>query len=191
MLDIGFSELVVIGVVALIVIGPERLPRVARTAGHLLGRFQRYVADVKADINREMDLAELKKLLTSVEEAARSVEQSVRTGVEGAEKEFKDAQSALESTGTELKEAVSSIQMPHMGMGAASAVQQSVQGADGGAPSSSDAPAALISATADPRPVAEPVPAANEAANADDEGPSPQLELGLDPGAQPAAQKQA
>ena len=100
MLDIGFSELVVIGVVALIVIGPERLPRVARTAGHLLGRFQRYVADVKADINREMDLAELKKLQTSVEEAARSIEQSVRTGVEDAEKEFKDAQSALESTGT-------------------------------------------------------------------------------------------
>ena len=71
MFDIGFSELVVIGVVALIVIGPERLPRVARTAGHLLGRFQRYVAEVKSDINREMELAELKKLQTTVEDAAR------------------------------------------------------------------------------------------------------------------------
>jgi sec-independent protein translocase protein TatB len=191
MLDIGFSELVVIGVVALIVIGPERLPRVARTAGHLLGRFQRYVADVKADINREMDLAELKKLQTTVEEAARSVEQSVRTGVESAEKEFKDAQTALENTGGELKEAVSSMQMPHMGMGAASAVQQSSAGAEGGALSAPDAPAALISAATGASPLAEPVPAANEAASADDEGPSPQLELGLDPGAQPAAQKQA
>jgi len=84
MLDIGFSELVVIGVVALIVVGPERLPRVARTAGHLLGRFQRYVAEVKADIGREMELAELKKLQTSVEDAARSIEHSVKTGVERA-----------------------------------------------------------------------------------------------------------
>jgi sec-independent protein translocase protein TatB len=191
MLDIGFSELVVIGVVALIVIGPERLPRVARTAGHLLGRFQRYVADVKADINREMDLAELKKLQTTVEEAARSVEQSVRNGVEGAEKEFRDAQSALENTGTELKETISSMQMPHMGTGPVSAVQEGSAGAEGGAPSSSDAPAALISATAGPKPLAEPIPAANVATSTDDEGPSPQLELGLDPGAQPAAQKQA
>jgi len=60
--DVGFSELMVIAVVALIVIGPERLPRVARTAGHFLGRFQRYVAQVKSDIGREMELAELKKL---------------------------------------------------------------------------------------------------------------------------------
>src|SRR5262249_15870907 len=56
MFDIGFSELLVIGVVALIVIGPERLPRVARTVGVLAGRLQRYVADVKADINREIEL---------------------------------------------------------------------------------------------------------------------------------------
>ena len=56
MFDIGFSELMVIGLVALIVIGPERLPRVARTLGHLAGRLQRYVAAVKADINREVEL---------------------------------------------------------------------------------------------------------------------------------------
>ena len=61
MFDFSVWELVVIGGVALVVIGPERLPRVARTAGHLLGRFQRYVADVKSDINREIELAELKK----------------------------------------------------------------------------------------------------------------------------------
>ena len=62
MFDIGFSEIVVIAVVALIVIGPERLPKAARTMGHLFGRLQRYVNDVKADINREMELDELRKL---------------------------------------------------------------------------------------------------------------------------------
>lgn len=77
MFDIGFSELLVIAVVALIVIGPERLPKVARTAGHLLGRLQRYVGDVKADINREMQLEELKKLQAEVQESARTLERSV------------------------------------------------------------------------------------------------------------------
>lgn len=77
MFDIGFSELLVIAVVALLVIGPERLPKVARTAGHLLGRLQRYVNDVKSDIQREIELDELKKLRSQFEEAARSVEQSV------------------------------------------------------------------------------------------------------------------
>ncbi|MBI4988930.1 MAG: twin-arginine translocase subunit TatB [Rhodocyclales bacterium] len=77
MFDIGFSELLVIALVALVVIGPERLPRVARTAGHLLGRLQRYVGDVKADINREIQLEELKKMQQQVEESARSLESSV------------------------------------------------------------------------------------------------------------------
>jgi sec-independent protein translocase protein TatB len=77
MFDIGFSELLVIAVVALIVIGPERLPKVARTAGHMFGRLQRYVNDVKADIQREIELDELKKLRSQFEDAARSVEQSV------------------------------------------------------------------------------------------------------------------
>src|SRR5271169_2198797 len=103
MLDIGFSELVLIGVVALVVIGPERLPRVARTAGHLLGRFQRYVAEVKADINREMELAELKKIQTSVEDAARSIEHSVKTGMDDAQKEFRDARAELDDTAAALK----------------------------------------------------------------------------------------
>jgi sec-independent protein translocase protein TatB len=89
MFDIGFSELIVIGVVALIVIGPERLPKVARTLGHLLGRAQRYVNDVKSDINREMQLDELKKLQTQVSESARSIEDSVR-------KEYDAARTAVE-----------------------------------------------------------------------------------------------
>jgi len=85
MFDVGFSELMVIAVVALVVIGPERLPAVARTLGHLFGRLQRYVNDVKADISREIELDELKKFKDQFEEAAQSVESSVRSEVEGAE----------------------------------------------------------------------------------------------------------
>ncbi|MBC7945096.1 MAG: twin-arginine translocase subunit TatB [Burkholderiales bacterium] len=85
MFDIGFSELMVIAVVALIVIGPERLPRVTRTLGHLVGRMQRYVSDVKADISREIDLEELRKLQSSAREAARTFEQSVHRGVDETE----------------------------------------------------------------------------------------------------------
>src|ERR1700682_2848551 len=79
MFDIGFSELLVIGVVALIVIGPEKLPRVARTVGHLAGRLQRYVSDVKADINREIELEELRKMRDSMQKAATEMESSVNT----------------------------------------------------------------------------------------------------------------
>ena len=77
MFDIGFSELLVIGIVALIVIGPQRLPGVARTVGHLLGRLQRYVADVKADINREIELEELRKMRDSMQKAASEMQSSV------------------------------------------------------------------------------------------------------------------
>jgi sec-independent protein translocase protein TatB len=82
MFDIGFSEMIVIAIVALVVIGPERLPRVARTAGLLLGRLQRYVSDVKSDINREIQLDELKKLQSEIRDSARSVEQSLTSGVQ-------------------------------------------------------------------------------------------------------------
>ena len=68
----------VIAVVALIVIGPERLPRVARTLGHLFGRLQRYVNDVKADINREIELDELRKFKSTFEDAARGLESTAR-----------------------------------------------------------------------------------------------------------------
>jgi sec-independent protein translocase protein TatB len=79
MFDISFSEILVIAAVALIVLGPERLPKVARTLGHLLGRAQRYANDVKNDIQREMELEELRKWQNSVEGAARSVETTVRS----------------------------------------------------------------------------------------------------------------
>ena len=80
--------MVVIAVVALIVIGPERLPKVARTLGHLFGRMQRYVNDVKTDISREMELDELRKLQASVQDAARSIEQSVHKEVSATETEL-------------------------------------------------------------------------------------------------------
>lgn len=88
MFDVGFSEIIVIAVVALIVIGPERLPKVARTLGHLFGRMQRYVNDVKADISREMQLEELRKLQSSMQDAARSIEQSVSREISATESEL-------------------------------------------------------------------------------------------------------
>lgn len=85
MFDVGFSELIVIGIVALVVIGPERLPRVARMGGHLLGRMQRYVNDVKADINREIQLDELRKLKSDVQDSARDLEMSMRGEMQAVE----------------------------------------------------------------------------------------------------------
>ncbi|MFN0303126.1 MAG: Sec-independent protein translocase protein TatB [Burkholderiales bacterium] len=87
MFDIGFTELMVIAIVALVVIGPEKLPKVARTIGAYLGRLQRYVNDVKADINRELELDELRKFKQTVEDTARSFESSVQSEVSGAEAE--------------------------------------------------------------------------------------------------------
>lgn len=105
MFDIGFSEIVVIAVVALIVIGPEKLPKTARTLGHLFGRLQRYVADVKADISREMELDELRKLQQQVKTAARDIEhsvsaavQEVETGVKGVESELNAAAAGTPDT---------------------------------------------------------------------------------------------
>ena len=95
MFDIGFSELLVIGLVALIVIGPERLPRVARTLGHLAGRLQRYVADVKADINREVELEELRKMKDSVQQTAAGIESSVQSELNSVQGDLKTAESQL------------------------------------------------------------------------------------------------
>ncbi len=88
MIDFGFDKIALIGAVALIVIGPEKLPRVARTVGHLFGKAQRYVSDVKAEVNRSIELEELKKMKTQFEDAARNVEQTVRTEVNEAQSSF-------------------------------------------------------------------------------------------------------
>ena len=93
MFDFSFTELMVVGAVAFIVIGPEKLPKVARTIGHLVGRLQRYVTDVKSDINREMEFDELRRLRKEMNEAASAVESSarqhasdIRTGLDGVAK---------------------------------------------------------------------------------------------------------
>ena len=91
MIDIGLSKMALIGAVALIVIGPEKLPRVARTVGTLLGKAQRYVNDVKSEVNRSMELDELRKMKDTVETAARDVHQSVQTHAS-------DYQSGLDNT---------------------------------------------------------------------------------------------
>src|SRR6202162_2540183 len=95
MFDIGLSEIVVIAVVALIVIGPERLPKVARTLGHMFGRLQRYVNDVKADISREMELDELRRLKSEVQSAARDIESSISAAARGLESGARAIESQL------------------------------------------------------------------------------------------------
>src|SRR5262245_45694829 len=92
MFDIGFFELVVIAIVALVVIGPERLPKAARTMGHLVGRLQRYVNDVKADINREIELDELRKLQKQVQTAAEDLKSSVETAARDVETGVRDVE---------------------------------------------------------------------------------------------------
>ena len=89
MIDFGFDKMALIGAVALIVIGPEKLPRVARTVGALLGKAQRYVADVKAEVNRSIELEELQKMRSQFKDAAQDVHDTVR-------KEFNDTRDALQ-----------------------------------------------------------------------------------------------
>jgi sec-independent protein translocase protein TatB len=93
-IDLGISKMAMIGAVALIVIGPEKLPRVARTVGTLLGKAQRYVNDVKAEVNRSMELDELRKMKDTVAGAARDVEQSVRTHASDFERDIHGADAA-------------------------------------------------------------------------------------------------
>jgi len=95
MFDIGFSEIMVIAVVALVVLGPEKLPKTARTLGHLFGRLQRYVSDVKADINRELELDELRKLQSEVKSAAREFETSMTTATQAVQSNVQALESEL------------------------------------------------------------------------------------------------
>jgi len=109
MIDFGFDKIALIGAVALIVIGPEKLPRVARTVGHMIGKAQRYVADVKAEVNRSIELEELKKMKTQFEDAARDVEQSVQREVSAASSEFEKSWGDI---GAGLSSASTSIEPP-------------------------------------------------------------------------------
>jgi len=95
MFDFGFSELMLIMVVALIVIGPERLPKVARTLGHLWGRAQRYVNGVKADIERDMAVEEFRQLQQKVQAEASAVEQSVKQAALTADQQVQQINEAV------------------------------------------------------------------------------------------------
>jgi sec-independent protein translocase protein TatB len=165
MFDIGFSELIVIGIVALVVIGPERLPKVARTLNMLFGRLQRYVTQVKSDINREMDLSELNRVKTEFEGAARSFQQDVESKAADTEKEIREAQSSIDR---ELAGSATDSVLP----GAAPA-----EGAASAAPAPDPFPRGLI-----------------EEPGAPPEEPraSPQMELGIeDTDAAPARERKA
>ncbi|MBB2932080.1 Sec-independent protein translocase protein TatB [Paraburkholderia silvatlantica] len=94
MLDLGLTKMALIGVVALVVLGPERLPRVARTAGALFGRAQRYINDVKAEVTREIELDELRRMKTEFEAAAQNVEKNVQENLHKHETELNDAWNA-------------------------------------------------------------------------------------------------
>src|SRR5690554_6611811 len=114
MFDVSFTELMLIGVVALVVIGPERLPKVARTVGHLLGRAQRYVNDVKSDIQREVELEDLRKMKEEMETAAQSIHSSFRDTSDSIRKQVEDplnqmrdeidsAKASMSDLGSEMK----------------------------------------------------------------------------------------
>ncbi len=113
MFDFGITEMMIIAVVGLIVIGPERLPRAARTLGHLFGRMQRYVGEIKADINREVELDELRKLQASMKEAAQEIEESVSKQVNFIEEEVKEAESETRKTVEEAVEPAAGINLMH------------------------------------------------------------------------------
>lgn len=110
MFDIGFSELFIIGIVALVVIGPERLPKVARTAGLLLGRMQRYVGDVKADISREMQLDELKRLQSDVQESARNFERSIAGEIQTVEQGVGQAFDSVKADVQHIDETIATLE---------------------------------------------------------------------------------
>jgi sec-independent protein translocase protein TatB len=109
MFNVSFSELLMIGVIALIVIGPERLPKVARTIGHLVGRAQRYVSDVKSDIQREMNMDDIGSLKGQLEDAARSIKETVQNSADELRKPMDEAQAALKDAGESLKETSESL----------------------------------------------------------------------------------
>lgn len=91
MIDIAFSKLAIIGVAALVFIGPEKLPTVARMAGTLFGRAQRYINDIKSEVSREMELDELRKMQKDVQDAASDVQRSISQSVSSAESALNSA----------------------------------------------------------------------------------------------------
>lgn len=151
MFNMSFSELMVIGVIALIVIGPERLPKVARTVGHLLGRAQRYVNEVKTDIQKEMDLKDIGDIKSQMEDAARSVQSSLTASAE----EFKSAvEGPAQALKGDLEEARQALDVKSLTETVADPVGAAVP------PTTAPAPApAAVSAPVTPQTAAQPATA--------------------------------
>lgn len=103
MFDMAFSEMLIIAVIALLVIGPEKLPKVAKTVGHLLGKAQRYVSDVKSEINREMEIDELRKLQAEMQTAARKIEGDVQSTIRDTEADLNKSVKSIEDDIAELE----------------------------------------------------------------------------------------
>jgi len=97
-IDIGVTKLAIVGAIALLVVGPEKLPGLAKTVGTLLGRARRYVADVKDEVNRSMELDELKKMKDTVESAARDVENSIQSSAADFEKNWAETTGIASTT---------------------------------------------------------------------------------------------
>ncbi|RQH02950.1 Sec-independent protein translocase protein TatB [Paraburkholderia dinghuensis] len=127
MLDLGLTKMALIGVVALVVLGPERLPRVARTAGALFGRAQRYINEVKSEVTREIELDELRRMKTEFENSAKSVEQTVQDHLRKHEAELNDAWNSGTSVSPGIAGSASGLEP---GVGDPSAVADSSTGAD-------------------------------------------------------------
>lgn len=132
MIDFGFDKIALIGAVALIVIGPERLPKTARTLGHLFGRLQRYVNDVKSDISREMELEELRKLQQEMKSAAS------------------DLESSMTAAATEVRSGVREVEAQLNAGASETPAPPPVQAAEIAAPASAPAPSPVPSAEAPP-----------------------------------------
>ncbi len=185
MFDIGISEIAVIAVVALVVIGPERLPKVARTVGTLLGRAQRYVNDVKAEVNREMELEELRKLQTQMQDAARGIHEQVTTA-------SAEVQTAMHDMGRQLQDGVAPVQQAadqaaeHLGLAPTPPAEPV---ADGTAAVASTGPTHAVehyAAAVMPSDAAVPVPAAAAQAAPPAAHPEPAAPAGPAPEDRPA-----
>lgn len=130
MFDISFTELLVVGVIALVVIGPERLPKVARTIGHLVGRAQRYVSDVKTDIQREVELDELRKLKDQMQDAAQSVQSSLQNTESAIRQPLEAFEESTMATINELKAPLDTPVEASTSSGATSSLDSRVSSSD-------------------------------------------------------------
>lgn len=157
MFDVSFSELMLIGVIALIVIGPERLPKVARTIGHLLGRAQRYVNEVKSDIQKEMDLKEIGDIKHQMEDAARSVQSSMTSSVDDLKAAVTQPSQALKDTLDQARQALDPLP---------AAAPDTTPPADPAADAPAiTAPAPAAAPSPEPAPVSRPAPAATDSSH--------------------------